>query len=79
MLCGACRPGPLHRRGDGRKLFNMVQPDIALFGNKDFQQLMVIRRMVQDLAMPVKTGWRRETMRESSGLAMSSRNGYQRR
>jgi pantoate--beta-alanine ligase len=53
----------------------MVQPDIAVFGKKDYQQLMVIRRMVEDLAMPV-TVVGVETTRESDGLAMSSRNGY---
>jgi pantoate--beta-alanine ligase len=57
------------------RLFNMVQPDIAVFGNKDYQQVAIIRRMVEDLAYPIQVVGV-DTVRTDDGLALSSRNGY---
>ena len=76
ILEGAVRPG--HFGGVATvvlKLFNIVQPDVALFGKKDYQQLMVLKNMVRELALPIDVV-AGETIRADDGLALSSRNGY---
>lgn len=76
VLCGAYRPG--HFRGVTtvvNRLFNLIAPDVALFGKKDYQQWLIIRLMVADLGLPIEIVGV-DTVRETDGLALSSRNRY---
>jgi pantoate--beta-alanine ligase len=76
ILCGAVRPGHFEALVSViNRLFNIVQPDIAVLGEKDFQQLVVVRRMVEELKMPINVV-AAPTVRTADGLAMSSRNQY---